>query len=263
MTPRTHLRAAFHAGLDAILAVSLAPTCAGCSAPLSSPLEGPVCAPCWASLRPPTPPICRICGDSLPSWRVVCAGMERCARCRRARPAIDTGRAAAAYEGPLRGIIHAFKYEGRRSLARRLGAMLCEAGLELFADADCVVPIPLHPWRQFRRGFNQADDLAATLPLPVVRALWRSRATPPQAGLAAATRRRNVRGAFRLSPFLFPHRAERYVSGRIIILVDDVRTTGATLDACARILKDAGAREVRALTVAAARVPADRSTRMI
>jgi len=109
-----------------------------------------------------------------------------------------------------------------------------------------------------RRGFNQADDLARRLGVPVLRALRRVRATAPQTGLNAAARRRNVRHAFRLSPFLSRVQRQRLVEGRIVVLVDDVRTTGATLEACAAALKDAGAREVRALTVARAALPVRR-----
>jgi ComF family protein len=114
------------------------------------------------------------------------------------------------------------------------------------------VPVPLHPWRRLHRGFNQAADLAAALPVPVVHALWRWRLTSPQTGLAAAARRRNVRGAFRLSPVLRRGVIQSMIAGRIVVIVDDVRTTGATLDACAHVLRDAGAKEVRALTVARA-----------
>jgi ComF family protein len=119
-------------------------------------------------------------------------------------------------------------------------------------DADASVPVPLHPWRRVRRGFNQADDLACLLGAPILRVLWRGRATAPQTGLSAAARRRNVRHAFGLSPFLSDERGRRLLEGRVIVLVDDVRTTGATLDACAATLKGAGAREVRALTMARA-----------
>jgi ComF family protein len=166
-------------------------------------------------------------------------------------PAFDCARAAGDYDGSLRTIVHAFKYDDRRSLADPLAALMRAAGSLLLQDADCVVPVPLHPWRRLRRGFNQANALAQRLQLPVVHALWRTRPTPPQAGLGGAARRRNVRHAFRLSPFL---RRARLVDA-CIVLVDDVRTTGATLDACARVLKEAGAREVRALTVARAAPP--------
>jgi ComF family protein len=118
------------------------------------------------------------------------------------------------------------------------------------------VPVPLHPWRRLRRGFNQAADLAAQLDVPVVHALRRVRWTAPQAGLTAAARRRNVRTAFALAaPWLRPAAP---LEQRVVLLVDDVRTTGATLDACARVLRAAGAREVRALTAARAAMPSGR-----
>jgi ComF family protein len=114
------------------------------------------------------------------------------------------------------------------------------------------VPVPLHPWRRLRRGFNQADELARRLEVPTLRALRRTRATAPQTGLSAGARRRNVRQAFAISPLLSHAWRGTLLEGRIVVLVDDVRTTGATLDACAATLKAAGAREVRALTVALA-----------
>jgi len=120
-----------------------------------------------------------------------------------------------------------------------------EAGRRVLDGCDCVVPVPLHPWRRLRRGFNQARDLAERLDRPVADALWRIRATPSQMALHADARRTNVRGAFVASPLVT-------VDDRIVTLVDDVRTTGATLDACAQVLLHAGAKEVRALTIAIA-----------
>lgn len=176
---------------------------------------------------------------------------------------MHTARAAGEYEGALRDILHAFKYDGRRGLARRLGALLRTAGGDLLRDADCVVPVPLHGWRRVRRGFNQADALARELGAPVVHALWRRRATAPQTGLDAAARRRNVRGAFLVSPLLSRRSRMRWIANRTIVLVDDVRTTGATLNACAAVLLNAGAREVRALTVARAAPPAVKGTQSL
>lgn len=145
-------------------------------------------------------------------------------------------------------------------LARPLGGLMRAAGADLLRDADCVVPVPLHPWRRLSRGFNQADYLARQLGLPVVPALWRSRATAPQTGLPAAARRRNVQNAFTLSPLLSRASRERWVADRTVVLVDDVRTTGATLNACAAVLMRAGAREIRALTVARAAPPFPKDT---
>jgi ComF family protein len=138
--------------------------------------------------------------------------------------------------------------------------MLRTTGADLLADAHCVVPVPLHPWRRLRRGFNQAEELALRIGLPITRALSRKRATAPQTGLHAAARRRNVSGAFTLSPLTTRTWRQIWLADRIVVLVDDVRTTGATLNACAAVLLDAGAREVRALTVARAAPPAARSS---
>jgi ComF family protein len=215
---------------------------------LEAPLDGPVCASCWASIPTLPGPFCRTCGDPLPSWRVISAALARCPRCRRRPGLIASARTAGDYDGALRDIIHAFKYDGRRGLARPLGAMMREAGAELLRDADVVVPVPLHPWRRLRRGFNQAEDLARRLDVPVLPALIRVRPTAPQMGLTAAARRRNVRGAFRVSPIRW--RRRQRLEGAKVVLVDDVRTTGATLEACAAALVDAGVHEVRALTAA-------------
>lgn len=171
---------------------------------------------------------------------------------------ISIGFAGGRYEGALRDIVHAFKYEGRRSLARPLAHMMRDVGATALLDADCVVPVPLHAWRRLTRGFNQAVDLASALEKPVVHALWRKRATRPQIALAARSRRTNVRNAFVLSPLLGRAAAlhgRPRIDDRIVVLIDDVRTTGATLNACAQVLKQGGAREVRALTVAIADAP--------
>ena len=215
---------------NALLSVVLAPACAGCARVLERPCEGPVCPHCWASINPLKP---------LPFSTGV----------------IDIGRSARDYEGALRDIVHAFKYEGRRSLASPLGSLMRAAGRDVLDGASCAVPVPLHPWRRLHRGFNQAADLAATLDLPVLHALWRRRFTPPQTGLTAGGRRHNVRGAFRLSPLVSSRTIRSRLTGRVVVLVDDVRTTGATLDACAWVLKDVGVSEVRALTVAKAELP--------
>jgi ComF family protein len=152
----------------------------------------------------------------------------------------------------LRDIIHAFKYEGRRSLAHPLARLMRDAAREVLTECDFVVPVPLHPWRRLRRGFNQARDLAERLYLPVRDALWRVRATPPQMALNAAARHTNLRGAFSLSWACSAGLSGARVQGARIVLVDDVRTTGATLEECAKVLRRAGAADVRALTAGAA-----------
>ena len=230
---------------DALLAVLVAPACAACAAPLDAPTRGAVCAACWNRVVPIAPPVCVTCAEPLPSWRVISAGQQRCPRCRRRGTAISMARSVGAYDGALRDIVHALKYEGRRSLAAPLAARMRAHGAEVLAGADLAVPVPLHRWRARRRGFNQAADLARHLGLPCRAALRRTRPTPSQTDLPASRRHANVRGAFAV-------RRGVSVSGCCVVLVDDVSTTGATLEACARALREAGAREVRALTAARA-----------
>jgi ComF family protein len=160
---------------------------------------------------------------------------------------VDRARAIGRYDGALRAIVHALKYEERRSLARPLANLMRLRGADMLADVDWAVPVPLHPSRRRERGFNQAADLARYLGVPVQHALRRHRATRTQTGLPAAQRHGNVRNAFALARGR--ERQDR-LDGSIVVLIDDVSTTGATLDACARVLKEAGVREVRALTVA-------------
>lgn len=144
-------------------------------------------------------------------------------------------------------MIHALKYGGRRSLARPLAAMLREAADDWLRAADAVVPVPLHPLRRWRRGFNQADDIARRLGRPVIRPIRRARHTRPQMELPRSVRLRALRDAFRLAG-----RGPSAIRGRKLLLVDDVITTGATVEACAALLREAGAADVRVLGVALA-----------
>jgi ComF family protein len=211
---------AFRAFADTLLALLLAPPCAVCGRVLDQPLSGAVCEGCWSAIAACHSPF------ALRSIPQACA--------------------AGLYEGPLRDVIHALKYEGRRSIAPRLAELMVRHGAAVLRGADAVVPVPLHRWRHRQRGFNQADDLARGLGIPVVRALRRVRATPPQVDLTAAERRQNVHDAFAIGTRLHAPPLD----GLVIVLVDDVATTGATLEACARVLTRAGARDVRALTAA-------------
>ena len=182
---------------NTLLTVTFAPECAACASPLALPLDGCVCSRCWSSIKP-APQV---------AWP--------------AGPLVNAA-AAGEYTGSIRQIVHAFKYDSRRSLARPLADLMRASGQDVLDQADCIVPVPLHPWRRMRRGFNQAADLAVALGPPVRRWLWRVRATAPQADLSAAERRRNVRRAFRLSPLV---RADlrSALRGQVVVLVDDVR----------------------------------------
>ena len=233
------------------------PACAGCGQLLDAPLRRAICDNCWNRIEPVAAPFCETCGDELAGP----AGLtDRCERCTRNPPAFSMARSAGRYDGPLRELIHAFKYEGRRLLAEPLGLIVRAAGQDVLASADAVVPVPLHIIRSMSRGFNQADDLARQLKLPVWRAIRRRRHGPSQMRLPAAARRRNLESHFGLS---FRGRAGRSyfgtsartlsgpsLEGATLVLIDDVMTTGATLEGCARVLREAGAADVRALTVA-------------
>jgi len=221
----------WRATLDGFLSAVIAPPCATCGRVLDRPLDGAVCDGCWCAVISHTAPF--------------------------ALQAVAHGRSIGAYEGALREILHALKYGGRRSLAPRLSRLMAAHGRDVLADAHLIVPVPLHRHRERRRGFNQADDLARGLGLPVIRALRRTRMTRPQVDLPREERRANVRGAFAIRSTLRARLAglggvpdDAPVLRKIVVLVDDVATTGATLDACARVLKAAGAAEVRALTAA-------------
>ncbi len=228
---------------DALVAVLLAPQCAACSRVLDEPSRGPVCARCWATIVPFVPPLCTRCGDPLHSWRTIGIASELCVRCRRRSSALSACRAIGPYEGPLRALLHALKYDGRRSLALPLARLMRQHCEHVFESADLLVPVPLHRRRHRKRGFNQAEELARRLGLPVALVLRRTRATPSQTDLPAARRHANVRDAFAL-------RRRARVGGLRVVLVDDVCTTGATLEACARALRAAGAADVRAVTAA-------------
>jgi len=217
--------------VDAVLAIALDASCAACGELLEHPTRGPVCSVCWRSVDAAIP----------------CAfGVS---------DAVADARAIGLYDGALRSVIHALKYEGRRSLAKPLADRIRDRCRAVLQGADLIVPVPLHASRRRQRGFNQAVDLSRRLGLPVARTLRRVRATKSQTELSEPERRSNVRAAFAPSrrPWI-----RRRVAGRIVVLVDDVSTTGATLNACAAPLLDAGAREVRALVAARAALRAAR-----
>jgi ComF family protein len=151
------------------------------------------------------------------------------------------------YEGPLRKLIHLFKYSGMKPLGKRLAGLLCRALPEEVERYDAVVPMPLHWRRRWRRGFNQSEILARLLAkergVRMLDVVKRVRPTAVQAGLTNSNRRKNVAGAFRVF-------RKTQVAGKRILLIDDVLTTGATAAACASALKRAGASSVTLLTLA-------------
>ena len=165
-------------------------------------------------------------------------------------PAYDQARAAARFGDVARDLVHLLKYGDRLDLAAPLGGWMARAGRELLADADELVPVPLHWSRLWQRRFNQSAMLARAISAranaPVADdVLVRTRATPPQVGPARKERARNVQGAFAVEKS-----ARIRVKGRNLIVIDDVLTSGATADACARVLRRAGAARVDVLVLA-------------
>lgn len=223
------------------------PSCAGCGEPISpaEPLE--FCLLCRDSLKLVGSPSCPTCGLPLSPEA---PESYQCGACLGGLYRFDRARAAGIYRGLLREVVHRFKYQGHISLARPLAQLLLPPARELLAlhDLHVVVPVPLHRRRLRDRGFNQAALLArrlgASLDLPVrYTVLRRRRWTEPQIGLSPSRRAENVRGAFAVSE-------PAAVRDQGVLLVDDVFTTGETVDQCVRALKGAGARKVAVLTVA-------------
>jgi ComF family protein len=231
--------------VDPVLAVVFPSSCPACGVSLAHPTRGPLCDGCWEAMPRHQGSLCR-CGLPLPS------GLVACGRCRRGLQPFAVGASLGPYEGSLKAAIHEFKYRSRRRVAGRLAEELLTSDSvgEVLRGGEVLVPVPLHPRRHVQRGFNQAELLALEISrrtgiAAAPAALVRRKDTRPQAGLTAAGRRLNVAGAFAV-------RRRTQIAGRAVVLVDDVLTTGATAQACARALMDGGAAEVRLL--AAARV---------
>ncbi|HXG32994.1 MAG TPA: ComF family protein [Bryobacteraceae bacterium] len=220
--------------------------CRVCGHPLRAVTRIPVCAACLATPAPLVAEFfCRDCGTPFLN-RFPLDEQGRCALCRNGLRGFDAAYTFGAYEGALRELIHLFKYAGVRTLARPLGEYLAMA-LPRDRRFDALVPMPLHWFRRWRRGFNQSELLAREVSrrcgIPVLKAVRRTRATRSQAGLSHSARRQNVAGAFRV-------RRRVRLEGLRILLVDDVMTTGATAAACASAMKRAGAASVALLALA-------------
>lgn len=233
--------------------------CCLCGGALPDPFAGPACAHCREALTALSDPACPRCG------LFFAPGVEPglCGQCRAGRRPFRFAVSAAVYEGLFRSAIVELKFRRRERLAPLLAAPAVAAYRRAARDSEfaapgpppaAVVPVPLPFWRRRRRGFNQAESLARAigrgLRLPVVTGVLRKRRRKPQTGVAPAARAANVRGAFRVRPL------PESLAGKPLLLVDDVFTTGATVEAAVRALRRAGSGPVEVLTVARSLAPA-------
>jgi ComF family protein len=241
---RGHVGSALRALLGHAVDLALPPLCPVCREPV---IGQALCAACWSKLHFIAPPYCERLGipftyDPGPGILSMQAIADP--------PSYHRARAAVRYDDVARSLVHAFKYGDRLDLAPTLGQWMAQAGRELATEADAIVPVPLHWRRLWARRFNQSAMLAEIVSRqwsrPVAReALRRIKATAHQVGLTRAQRAENIQGAFRVPPG-----ARAAVAGRRLVLVDDVLTTGATVEACSRALLRAGAANVDVLTFA-------------
>ncbi|GGE18757.1 phosphoribosyltransferase [Polymorphobacter glacialis] len=229
--------------LQAVVDLVLPPRCPACRVIVAD--DGRFCLKCWQELVFITEPVCARCGTPFDHDRG--AGAE-CGPCLADTPRFDSARAALAYGGPARTVLLALKHGDRQHLARVMAPHMARAGAALLTADTILVPVPLHWRRLWRRGFNQAALLAQALARIsgaelAIDALERPKPTGSSAGMGRRARAKNVRGAFRVKD-------RNRIRGACVVLVDDVLTTGATAEACARVLRRAGAREVHVLTFA-------------
>jgi ComF family protein len=229
----------------AILDGVLPPRCLACGAIVDTPQT--LCAPCWRGVLFFAQPWCVVCGLPFPHPHGEDA---MCAECARETRSWDRARAVLRYDKNSRHLVLALKHGDRTHLARAFGRWMHRVGAEVLNGADLLVPVPLHWTRLFQRRYNQAALLAQAIssaggPPVAVDWLVRRRRTPPQGRLGPEARSRNVRAAFAMRP-------GRSVAGKRVVIVDDVMTSGATLEECARVLRRAGAKSIGALTLARA-----------
>lgn len=221
----------------------LPPLCVLCRAPVSD--QGSICTSCHGKVQFLHAPWCRCCGEP---FSAQLGGEAECAACIDAPPPYRSARAVAAYTAESRRLITRLKFGDDTALAKTVGRWMATVARREAMPAELVLPVPLHARRLWRRGYNQslllADVIAKTLSLPVEPyVLTRLRATPPQTRLTRKQRLKNVQGAFAVR-----EQDTATIAGKRVLLIDDVFTTGATIEACATTLLKAGAGEVHVLT---------------
>jgi ComF family protein len=232
--------------LDFILPTS----CSYCCTPIGDSGIPYFCSSCWADFAPIQGPACPCCGIPFGSPEALTnSPTHLCGSCRTNPPLFDQALSIGYFEGPLREAVLQYKYRPCRALGRPLGKWMAE-NIRIAEDIDIVIPVPLHVKRLKQRGFNQALLLAHQVSdvfrIPIsCDNLLRVRYTRPQVELSGEERIKNVVGAFGL-------KEPEALKGKQVVIVDDVFTTGATMNECAAVLKSAGAAQVNAITLARA-----------
>jgi ComF family protein len=219
------------------------PHCPACMVPVSA--NGNLCAACFASLHRITAPLCECCG--IP-FSVPMETGSLCPECIATPPEFDVARAVMVYNHTASTLISALKYHDRMGAIARYAQQMQQAGADMLEHADALIPVPLHWRRLLKRRYNQSAWLAYALAERTGIAcqpnlLTRIRNTTQQTGMKRSERQRNMRRAFAV-------KHPEQIAGKRIVLIDDVVTTGATANACARALKDAGAAWVGVLSIA-------------
>ncbi|MDO8607954.1 MAG: ComF family protein [Phaeospirillum sp.] len=222
----------------------LPPLCLCCNDQVSEP--GTLCPGCWSEVVFLAPPFCRVCG--LP-FEFDPGPESQCGECLRQPPRFGRARAVFRYDDASRALILRFKHGDRLEGVPAFARWMARAGAEVLAEADLLVPVPLHRWRLLARRYNQAALLAMALAghggaVAVPDLLIRSRRTPPQGHLNRSGRQANVAGAFQVAG-----RRRAALAGKRVVLIDDMMTSGATVEECAKVLLKAGAAKVDVLTL--------------
>ena len=231
----------------------LPPTCHICKLPIKEYNNPYICRFCWEKIKFIEEPVCPCCGMPFKSNVTLIKSPDfLCGECREKKRYFTKTIAVGVYEGTLSEAIHIFKYQKKQTMVKHLNAMITDALLQRLADSDMIIPVPLHKRRLNERGFNQslliAHYLSKRLCIPIsIDGLQRVRWTRPQIELSKDERLKNVRGAFAMGAGLKPVHT---IKEKKIVLVDDVYTTGATVNECAKVLKKAGASEVVVFTIA-------------
>ncbi len=231
----------WRAGVDLVTP----PKCLVCRLPVGQGAS--LCMPCWQIMSFIDEPVCDALGTPFEfdhgEGALSAAAIAN-------PPPWNKARAAAVFDDASQALIHQLKYQDHQEAGIAMAQMMLRAGRNIIAESDVILPVPLHRWRLWKRRFNQAAYLARSIAMAAHKpcrtdVLMRTKATRTQVGLTHDERRKNVRRAFEVS---VEKRAG--IEGKTVLLVDDVRTTGATVSACTRVLKDSGAIQVHVLTFA-------------